>query len=338
MTSISELKELLSSPKKIVITTHQRPDGDAIGSSLGLYHYLKLKKHDVTVITPNDYPEFLKWLPGDEYVMNYEKQTLQAQQLVTEANIIFCLDFNKLYRLEELGKFIELSASVKVLIDHHLDPDDFAEFIFSNIKACSTCELVYAFILEMDDKSLITKDIASCLYTGILTDTDRFRIPTTSAYVHRVSAELLEYGIDHTKIYEEVYETFSENRLRFFGYCIREKLKIIPAFKTGIISLETADLRKFNIQSGDTEGLVNYPLWIKDIQLSVLIIQRPGEVRLSFRSKGDFSVNDLARNNFEGGGHRNAAGGKSQLSVAQTQEKLIAILAAFKNDLNKLSE
>lgn len=335
MNDTEELKELLSVPRKIIITTHQRPDGDAMGSSLALYHYLLLKGHHPTVISPTDYPDFLTWLPGNQQVVVYEKELLRSKQLVEEAAVIFCLDFNKLYRLEELGKLIGASPAVKVLIDHHLEPDDFANFQFWKTSACSTAELVYNLVADSGDRQLITKDIATCLYTGILTDTDRFRIPTTSPEVHRIAAELLELGINHTQIYEEVYETFTENRLRFFGFCIREKMEIIKELKTGIISLETADLKKFHIQSGDTEGVVNYPLWIKGIRLSALIIQRPDEVKLSFRSKGDFDVNDLAHKNFSGGGHKNAAGGRSTRSVAETREKLIAILAPLKNQLNK---
>ncbi|MBK9732737.1 MAG: bifunctional oligoribonuclease/PAP phosphatase NrnA [Chitinophagaceae bacterium] len=335
MNDPAELKELLSVPRKIIITTHQRPDGDAMGSSLALYHYLSQKGHQPTVISPTDYPDFLNWLPGNKTVVVYDKEPLKCKQLVENAEVIFCLDFNKLYRLEELGKIIGASTAVKVLIDHHLDPDPFADFQFWKTTACSTAELVYDFIVSFDDRQLVTKDIATCIYTGILTDTDRFRIPTTSPIVHRIAAELLELGINHTQIYEEIYETFTENRLRFFGYCIRERMEIIKDLNTGIICLETADLKKFYIQSGDTEGVVNYPLWIKGIRLSVLIIQRPDEVKLSFRSKGAFDVNELANKNFSGGGHKNAAGGRSTLSVTDTREKLIAILAPLKNQLNQ---
>lgn len=335
MNDLEELKELLSVPRKIIITTHQRPDGDAMGSSLALYQYLQLKGHAATVISPTDYPDFLSWMPGNNTVVNYEKEPLRSKALVAEAELIFCLDFNKLYRLEELGKLIAQSTATKVLIDHHLEPDDFADFQMSRVTACSTAELVYNFIVQSNDRELISKDIATCIYTGVLTDTDRFRIPTTTPAVHRIAAELLEFGINHTQIYEAVYETFTENRLRFFGYCIREKLEIIKELKTGIICLETADLKKFHIQSGDTEGVVNYPLWIKGIRLSAFIIQRPDEVKLSFRSKGTFDVNELAHLNFSGGGHKNAAGGRSALSVSETREKLIAILAPLKNQLNK---
>ena len=334
MDAITGLKELLSTPADIVITTHQRPDGDAMGSSLALYHYLKKKGHRPTVISPTDYPDFLQWMPGNESVIIFDKEPKKSQQLVESARLIFCADFNKLNRLHELGKIIEQSAAVKILIDHHLEPDHFSAVQFWNPSACSTAELVYDLIEKMGDTSLIDLNIATAIYTGILTDTDRFRIPSTSPLVHRIAASLLELGIDHTRIYEEVYETFTESRLRFFGYCIREKLEIIKPLRTGIVALETEDLKKFHIQSGDTEGVVNYPLWIKGVMMSALIIQRPDEVKLSFRSKGGFAVNELARDHFGGGGHKNAAGGTSRLSVAETREKLIAILAPLKNKLN----
>ena len=335
MDAIGELKEILSVPQKIIITTHQRPDGDALGSSLALYHYLKQKGHAPKVISPTDYPEFLQWLPGNSEVIIFEREPVQKiKQLVQEATIVFCVDFNKLYRLDELGAIIAASSSKKILVDHHLEPDNFSDFQFWNPTASSSAELAYEFIVSMGDKDKIDREIATCIYTGILTDTDRFRIPSTSPIVHRIAAELLERGIDHSHIYEQVYETFTESRLRFFGYCLREKLEVIKELRTGIIALEKEDIRKFHIQTGDTEGLVNYPLWIKDVILSVLIIQRPDEVKLSFRSKGSFHVNELARDHFSGGGHKNAAGGRSQLSVAETREKLIAILAPLKNQLN----
>jgi phosphoesterase RecJ-like protein len=335
MAPAQKVKDLLFSPQKIIITTHQRADGDAIGSSLGLLHYLKKKNHHVNFISPTDYPEFLKWMPGNDNTIIYEKETAKSKQFVEEATVIFCLDFNKLYRLEELGTLIEKSTATKILIDHHLDPDDFTEYKFCNEKASSTSELVYDFILKMEDQPLMDTEIATCLYAGILMDTDRFRIPTTSPAVHRVVAELMEYGIDHTNIYQELYETFSENRLRFFGYCIREKLEVIKDLRCGIIALEKEDLNRFGIQLGDTEGLVNYPLWIKDVVVSALITPKQKEVKLSLRSKGNFSVEKICREHFGGGGHRNASGGSSQLSVNETREKLISIFARSKNELRQ---
>lgn len=335
METAAQVRSLLSSSQKIIITTHQRPDGDAIGSSLGLLLYLKKKNHQVNFISPTDYPDFLKWMPGNEHTIIFENEASKSQQLIEQASLIFCLDFNTLKRLEELGTWIEKSTALKILIDHHLEPDPFAVHQFWNPKSSSTAELVYDFILTMGDEELIDVAIATCLYSGILTDTDRFRIPTTSPAVHRIVADLMEYTIDHTAIYQELYETFSENRLRFFGYCIREKLEVIPDLHSGIIALENKDLNRFNTQLGDTEGLVNYPLWIKDVVVSALITQKQKEVKLSLRSKGSFSVEKICREHFNGGGHRNASGGSSQLSVKETKEKLISILAGFKNELQQ---
>ena len=334
MDDIKDIKALLAVPQKIIITTHQRPDGDAIGSSLGLFHFLKKKNQDVRFISPTDYPDFLKWFPGNNEVIIFENEKIKCQELVESATIIFCLDFNKLYRLEELGKIIDASSAPKILIDHHLDPDDFAVFQHWNVKASSTSELVYELISKMDELSLMDSVIATCLYAGILTDTDRFRVPTTSPNVHRITADLLEAGVDHTDVYQKIYESFSENRLRFLGYCLREKLEVVKELKAGIITLEKNDMNHFGIQLGDTESLVNYPLWIGDVIVSALIIQRPNEVKLSLRSKGDFSVEKICREHFSGGGHRNAAGGRSAMSVKETKEKLISILAREKSALN----
>lgn len=334
MLSLNDVKEFLSSPRKIVITTHHKPDGDAMGSSLALWHYLNKFNHSVTVISPTDYPEFLHWMPGHSEVINFEERSNVSKELVSRADAIFCLDFNKLHRVNELGTEIEKSSGYKFLIDHHLEPDDFPDYKLWDIKACSTAELVYDFILLMNGADKIDKTIATCLYTGILTDTDRFRIPTTTPKVHTIAAKLMETGVEHTRIFEEVYETFGENRLRFFGFCLTERMEVLKDYNAAIIAVDAADLKKYRITTGDTEGLVNYPLQIKGVKLAVIIIQRPDQVKLSFRSKGNMDVNELAKEHFEGGGHKNAAGGKSAVSVAETKDKLISILAHQKNKFN----
>ncbi|MBS1657067.1 MAG: bifunctional oligoribonuclease/PAP phosphatase NrnA [Bacteroidetes bacterium] len=334
MSAASEVKFLLSVPQKIIITTHQRPDGDAIGSSLGLFHYLKKKNQEVHFISPTDYPSFLKWVPGTEEVLIFEKEKAKCAELVEAATLIFCLDFNKLYRLDELGRFIENSKAPKILIDHHLEPDGFPSFQFWRVSASSTSELVYEFLAEMNEDKVIDPVMATCLYTGILTDTDRFRVPTTSPAVHRIVASLLEKGIDHTAVYGNIYESYTENRLRFWGFCVTEKMDIIKELNAGIISIERPEMNRFGIQLGDTEGLVNYPLWIDHVKVSALIMERQGEVKLSLRSKGDFSVEKICREHFGGGGHRNASGGTSYTSVKETKEKLISILALQKSELN----
>ncbi len=333
MHNIQALRSLLTQQQNIVITTHHKPDGDALGSSLALYHYLKSKGHHPTVISPTDYPDFLHWMPGEPSIVNYESEPHKSAKLIAESALIFCLDFNKLYRINEFGTVIDAAKAQKVLIDHHPEPDSFADYVLHRTSACSTCELVYDFILLMDDEAYINKDIATCLYTGILTDTDRFRVPTTSPHVHRITARLLECGVDMTYVYQQIYETFPEYKLRFFGFCISQRMEIIPELHTGIIAIEAEDLRQFGIKTGDTEGLVNFPLQITLVKLAVIIIARPDQVKLSFRSKGNVDVNILARDHFEGGGHKNASGGKSALTVAETKQNLIAILARQKNQL-----
>lgn len=333
MHNIQELKNLLAKPRQIIITTHHKPDGDALGSSLALYHFFTRLGHKPQVISPTDYPDFLFWMPGEKEIINYEKEPHKSAQLISKAELIFCLDFNKLYRINELGNLIDAAKAPKVLIDHHPEPDTFADFVLHRISACSTCELVYDFILLMESETFINADIATCLYTGILTDTDRFRVPTTSPHVHRITARLLEFGVDMTNVYQQIYETYPEYKLRFFGFCISERMEIIPELHTGIIAIDASDLRRFGIKTGDTEGLVNFPLQLKDVKLAAIIIERPDQVKLSFRSKGNVDVNALARDHFEGGGHKNASGGKSSLSVAETKQNLIAILARQKNQL-----
>lgn len=220
------------------------------------------------------------------------------------------------------------------MIDHHLEPDAFADYQLWDTEISSTAELIYDFIELLGLENEVDKDIATCLYTGILTDTDRFRVPKTSPRAHEITALLLKKGVDHTKIFNDVYETFSENRLRFFGFCMTKCMTVLPKIHTAIIAVEGEDIRRYHISTGDTEGLVNYPMMIKDVWMTAIIIQRPDQVKLSFRSKGDIDVNWLCKEFFEGGGHKNAAGGKSDVSVSETRERLMNILAAQKNNLN----
>jgi len=332
--NIIKLKTLLQDKKKIVIIPHSNPDGDAMGSSLGLSHYLGLKGHDMTVITPTNYPEFLKWLPGDDKVVRYWKEDEPAKNLILNAELIFCLDFNALSRIGKLEPFVNESKAIKIVIDHHIAPDDFPDILISEVTASSTCELIYKLICDLGDKNLINLDIASCIYTGILTDTGGFQFPSTSADVHRIAAHLFEIGVDHTYIYQQVFNSFSESRLRLFGFSITEKLKVFDRYKTAIISLNREDLKRFNIKTGDTEGLVNFPLKMKEINFAVLIIDRTERIKFSFRSKGSFDVNKFARKYFNGGGHKNAAGGMSKETLEDVVKKFEEVLPAYEKDLN----
>jgi len=324
------VKSLLSEPKKIVITTHHKPDGDAMGSSLGLYLYLLRKNHVVTVITPSDYPEFLNWLRGNEKVINYQLHPDAGNELIRSAEIIFALDFNDPGRVEKMQEAITTSDAIKILIDHHLDPKDFCRYTFSYPSSAATCELIYYFIQAIDGPGMIDADIAECLYTGIMTDTGSFRFPAMTAGLHRVIASLMESGARHSRIHELIYDNFSENRVRLLGYCLHQKLQVISEYHAALITLDEKEMNDFNFQPGDSEGFVNYALGIKGIMLAAFFSERQGLVKISLRSRDNFSVKELAEQHFEGGGHKNAAGGKSLAPLQQTVDKFIALLPGLK--------
>lgn len=331
MSDLFPLKELLAEPKHIVITTHHKPDGDAMGSSLGLYNYLVQKGHFVRVITPTDYPVFLQWLPNNPEVIIFTEKPDESKDLIAKADLIFCLDFNALSRINELGDLVRDAKGKKVMIDHHLEPEGFDDFRHWTINVCSTAQLIYDFIVTiMDEKDLINKDVATCLYTGIMTDSGSFRFPTTTADVHRIVAELIECGAENSKIHQLVYDNFSENRLRFLGHCLLNKLEVFPEYKSAIIAIRKEELEKYQISTGDTEGIVNYALSINGIRLAVMIIERPDKVKLSLRSTGDFPANEICKKYFNGGGHRNAAGGFSDDPIDIVREKFNTIFPEYK--------
>ena len=330
MQTITALKPILESPKQIVITTHHKPDGDAMGSSLGLYQYLLLKGHNVHVITPSDYPFFLHWMPGNGEVIVFPEHEAQSQALIEQADVIFCTDFNGLKRINKLGEIVAESKAKKVMIDHHLEPEGFDDYRLWNAEACAASELVYEFIELMGDKHLLNKNIASCLYAGIMTDSGSFRFPSVSARLHRIVADLIEAGADNSRIHELVYDTHSETRLRFLGYCLKDKLQVFPEYRTALIALNKKDLTDYNVGSGDSEGIVNYALSINNIKFAVIAIDRTEMIKMSFRSKGEFPANEVAKKYFEGGGHHNAAGGQSTLTLEETVDKFISILPEYK--------
>ena len=332
---IKKVKDLLRKPRQIAILTHWSPDGDAMGSSLGLYNYLIQKKHKVTVITPNDYPDFLTWMPGNKKVVDALANPKKAATALKKAEVIFTLDFNNLKRLEGLGQLVEQSKAVKILIDHHVQPEDYAQYSHHTTQTSSTCELVYEFICLMGDKKKVNAKIAGCLYTGIMTDTGSFRFPSTSAKTHRVVADLIEAGANNADIHQQVYDGNTESRTRLIGYSLSEKMKLFPELNAAYISLNSDELNRFHYVKGDTEGLVNYPLSIRNIRFSAFIVERDGKVKVSFRSKGDFDVNLFARKHFSGGGHVNAAGGSSDLGLEETLKKLESLLPQYKKQLTK---
>jgi phosphoesterase RecJ-like protein len=331
MSDLAPLKELLVDPKHIVITTHHKPDGDAMGSSLGLYNYLIQKGHHVRVITPTDYPVFLQWLPNNPEVIIYTEKPEESKELVASAEIIFCLDFNALSRINEMGELVRASKAVKVMIDHHLEPEGFDDYRHWSINACATAQLIYDFIVTvMGEAELINKDVATCLYTGIMTDSGSFRFPTTTAAVHHIVADLIQHGAENSRIHQLVYDNFSESRLRFLGHVLLNKMEVFQEFNAAIITIHKEELERFHITTGDTEGIVNYALSINGIRLAALIIERPDKVKLSLRSTGDFPANEICKKYFNGGGHRNAAGGFSDDPIDVVRQKFNTILPEYK--------
>ncbi len=334
MQNIKAFKDQLSQPRKVVILTHFKPDADALGSSLGLARYLKKKGHTVTVITPSDYPDFIAWMPGNEEVVIFQKDKPdRCAKLVADAEMIFCLDFSSLNRINELGGMVREAGAKKVLVDHHLEPEHFADFEQWDGTAASTAELVYQLIVELDDQALVDGPMADCLYAGIMTDTGGFRHSNTNHKVFQIASDLVARGANPYKVSKLIYETNSLERLRLMGYVLWEKLQVLPEYKTAYIALTADELKRFGSQTGDTEGLVNFGLSIKGIKLSVIISDRRENIKLSLRSLGDFSVNEMARAHFQGGGHRNAAGGQTNLTLEQTVKKFLDLLPQYKDQL-----
>jgi phosphoesterase RecJ-like protein len=335
MKNLENFREFLASPKRVVVIPHSKPDADALGSSLGLALYLKKKGHFVSVISPTDYPDFLNWMEGNDEVLVFQRERpRKVLDQISAAEVIFCIDFSSLSRIEHLSEMVMKSGSKKVLIDHHLEPENFADFIQWDQKAASTAELVYELIFELDDAALIDADIANNLYAGIMTDTGGFRHSNTTHKQFRIAGELVGKGADPSAVSKLIYDTNSLERLRLMGYVLSTKLQVLPEFKTAYMVLSAEELKRFGSQTGDTEGLVNYGLSIKGIRLSVLISDRKDNIKLSFRSLGSFSVNDFARAHFDGGGHRNAAGGQTNTTLEQTLEKFLALLPQYKEALN----
>ncbi|RMG30312.1 MAG: bifunctional oligoribonuclease/PAP phosphatase NrnA [Bacteroidetes bacterium] len=333
MEQISKLKELLHTPKRIAIIAHQKPDGDAIGSSLGLYHYLVQLGHRVKVIMPTDYAENLKELPGTSDIAIGTEDIDSAKWEFESSDLIFCLDFNAIHRVNEFGKPIMESPAVKILIDHHLEPEDFADLTFLDSTASSTAEMVFRIIQAMGDDDKINADMAAGLYAGVMTDTGSFRFSSTTPAVHRMVARLLETGINVTKIHEDIYDNYTENRLRFLGHCFSHCLKVLPEYKTAYMVVDRPIFKKYYIKAGDTEGLVNYALSLKNINFGVLITSNDEMVKLSFRSRGSFAANEFAKH-FNGGGHFYAAGGKSKESLEEVEKKFLTLLEQYKDQLN----
>ena len=331
---IRRLKVELAVPRRIVVTTHQGPDGDGMGASLAMYRFLKKQGHDVSVITPNDYPEFLQWMPFNADVINYMRQKPLAEALIEKTEFVFHMDYNHLKRSADMSRSFYQCKAVRVLIDHHPMPDLPSKYIFSETEVSSTCELLFS-IMKLWDIRMIDRDIATCIYTGIMTDTGSFCYRSVHAQTFSVAAELMKYGIDRTEIYDKVYDNYSEDRMRLMGYCLNEKMEVFPQYCTALISLNLDELDRYGFVVGDSEGFVNLPLSIKGIRFSAFFLEKEDKIKMSFRSKGDFSVNDFSRKHFGGGGHLNAAGGDAKIPMNVLIQKFRDLLPSYEKELNK---
>lgn len=324
-------KLLSDKSKKIVIVSHVNPDGDAIGSSLGLYHFLHNSGYkNVDVISPNGFPDFLKWMPGADKIIIGTKSTSISTIKIKEAEVIFCLDFNDIERTEDLSNRLKKAKGYKILIDHHPDPKDHFNHIISEVSSSSTAELIYELILLIESEKAIDKRVAECLYAGIVTDTGSFSYACNNPRTYEIVSHLMKQGIDGENIHRLIYDTYSEDRMRLLGHCLGPNLVVLHKYKTTYIYLSAEDLKRFNYQEGDTEGVVNYGLSIEGIKLAAIFIEKKENIKISFRSEGDVNVNNLARKYFNGGGHKNAAGGNYKDTLNNT-------IQFFENIVKELS-
>ena len=321
MKPVQEIFPLLTAPRKVVITTHQKPDPDAMGSSLALYHFLTALGHEVTVISPTNWATWLNWMSSSELVIDFELTSQKAIDVLNASEWLFCLDFNIFTRTKNLSPHLYDYKGTRVLIDHHQQPD-IANFHYgiSDTAKSSTAEMVYDFIVQSGHQDKINTIIAECLYAGVMADTGSFRFASTTSSVHHMVAFLKERGLDHSKVHENIYDNFLENRLRFIGHVLMNRMEVFYEYNSALIAITKKDLLRFQIRTGDTEGLVNFPLSIQGIKLAALVIDRDEERKWSFRSKGGFDTNTFARKYFSGGGHYSASGGKSSDSLEKTVE------------------
>jgi phosphoesterase RecJ-like protein len=333
---VKAIKALLSKPLRIVIVPHKNPDGDAIGSSLGLWHYLKAIGQEVKVIVPNDYPKFLKWMPGTNEVLNFERDNATAVEYLNSSDLCFTLDFNQLGRVGQMAPILEGLQATFIMIDHHQAPDNYAQITYSDSKMSSTSEMVFNFISSLGDVEKVSSEIADCLYAGIVTDTGSFKYSSTTSKTHQVAAELINKGANNFEVQNQIFDTNTPDRLQLLG-CALKNMVILKEYNTAYTSLSQAELDAHNYKKGDTEGFVNYGLTLQNIRFAVIFIENREEriIKISFRSEGNFSVNEFARNHYHGGGHTNAAGGRSESDMESTVKHFEALLENYKDQLSK---
>jgi phosphoesterase RecJ-like protein len=330
---LEDVKNLLSVPRKIVVTTHKNPDGDAMGSAIGFTLFLQNLGHDACAVVPNEYPEFLQWLPGNENVIRFSETKSLGIQKLEEADVIFCVDFNDTGRLSNMEEdFLKLKKTV-VIIDHHPEPKPFADYTISFTGVSSTAELIFYFISTIGEEKHINKSIAECLFTGILTDTGSFSYSSSNPGTFNAASELLKFGINKDQIHGNIFDNYSADRMRFLGYCMNEKMVVLKEYNTAYMCLTAEEQKRFNFVIGDDEGFVNVPLSIKGVKFSAYFIEKHKHIKISFRSRGGFNVNLFSRKHFNGGGHINAAGGKMEISLQETCEQFLKILPLYKDQL-----
>ena len=335
MKPLQDFFPLLRQPARIVITMHQKPDADAMGSSLALAHFLRLLGHSVTVISPTNWARWLDWMPGSREVLDYESARAKADEILDNTEMLFCLDFNVFLRTRYMAEKLRQINCTKILIDHHQEPDSASfQYGYSDTGKSSTCEMIYDFIVDSGHADLINREISECIYAGVVADTGSFRFSSTSANVHSLTAVLKQKGLDHVRVHEQLFDNFLENKIRFTGHVLLNRLEFLYEFNTALIAIPKTDLLKFYIKTGETEGLVNLPQSVQGIKLVGLVIDRDEERKWSFRSKGDFDCNTFARKYFNGGGHFHASGGRSTDSIDDTVRKFKQALKENENLLH----
>jgi phosphoesterase RecJ-like protein len=326
---IPALEKKIADSKSIIITAHKSPDGDAVGSTLALWNTLSDLGKNVTVILPDGFPSFLKWMKGSDKIVLFDSEKEKAEKLFSESDIIFCLDYNDFSRVGDMKSSLQKSTAYKIMIDHHPDPSNETDILISSTSECATAQIIYQFIVEMNWKKYLSVKGAECIYCGMMTDTGSFRFPSTSAKTHFIVSELMAIGMSNSFVHNQVFDNDSESRLRLVGYAISEKMKVMHEYKTAYFILTEEELKRFNYQSGDTEGLVNYGLAIKGIQMSAIFIERGDLVKISFRSKGTLPVNEFSKKYFNGGGHMNAAGGAAHCNILEAESLFLEKLPDF---------
>lgn len=330
----ADLRALITLPHNVAIFSHRNPDGDAIGSALALRHYLEQYGHKVHVMFPSDFPEEFETLPGAGECLIWDISTEECKQVLNKKDLVFLLDFNAWNRIDKLGEYAKHLSAKVVMIDHHLYPDPIADFVFSDPDASSTCELIYRFIMGMGDAQKLNPKVGECIFTGLITDTGSFR-HATNPLVYRIAADLVERGVDDTAVQDRIFNSQKEKNLRLLGHCLSNRMELLPEYKTGIIWLTKRDYEEFQIQRGDTEGIVNYLLTLRELRLAIFVHNQPTVVKLSLRSKGNLDVQEMCRTHFNGGGHKNASGAHSYDSLKATIDKIKEILPLYKDAILK---